>query len=155
ADSRCAIGLMADEAGLPGSTPAIGATSGGRKRPHRAIYRWRRRRPARASGHPGSRGRFRMTTWKGRALGALLMSLASALPTAVAPVVALAATSPSCPQVATTVTCTYLSGSHLLVITAGVTTVHVVAVGGHGGQNGFGVEGDTNSVAGRGAVVTG
>lgn len=95
-----------------------------------------------------------MATFRGRALVAALTSLATVLATAAAPGVALASISPTCPQVGTTVTCTYLSGSHVLTIPAGVATVHVLAVGGHGGQNGFGVEGDTNSVAGRGAVVT-
>ncbi|HET7029143.1 MAG TPA: choice-of-anchor D domain-containing protein [Candidatus Limnocylindrales bacterium] len=96
-----------------------------------------------------------MARFNGRTFAAVLMSLATVLSTAAAPAVALAAISPACPQVATTVTCTYLSGSHVLTIPAGVTTVHVLAVGGHGGQNGWnGVEGNTNSVVGHGAMVT-
>jgi uncharacterized repeat protein (TIGR01451 family) len=86
----------------------------------------------------------------GRAVLTALTSAAMLISTAAAPHVALAAVSPICPQVATTVTCTYLSGDNTFNVPAGVTTVHVVAIGGKG-SSGWG----STAKFGRGAIVQG
>jgi hypothetical protein len=62
-------------------------------------------------------------------LGFALMGLVFA-PTAPA-----AALPPGCSQSGQTVTCTYTSGSNPFVVPAGVSSIHVVAVGGAGGKS--------------------
>ena len=63
--------------------------------------------------------------------------------------VSAAALPPGCGQSGLTVTCTYTSGSNAFVVPAGVSSIHVVAVGGVGS----GVTGGAGG--GHGAVVSG
>ncbi|HJP88316.1 MAG TPA: choice-of-anchor D domain-containing protein [Candidatus Limnocylindrales bacterium] len=60
----------------------------------------------------------------------------------------------ACIESSGTVTCTYSAGDNTFLVPLGVSSIHVIAVGGKGGQNGwYGVEGNTNSVGGHGARV--
>jgi hypothetical protein len=60
------------------------------------------------------------------------------------------ALSPGCSESGQTVTCTYTSGSNAFAVPPGVSSIHVVAVGGKGGVDRFFFQG-----AGPGAVVSG
>jgi uncharacterized repeat protein (TIGR01451 family) len=79
-------------------------------------------------------------------LGAVL---ASAMPW-LAPAVAAAASDvpASCLQSSVDVTCTYTSGDNVFLVPAGVVSIHVQAVGGHGAAA-------ANQAGGFGAIVTG
>lgn len=57
------------------------------------------------------------------------------------PGVAGAALPAGCAQSGATVSCAYSSGTNTFTVPAGISTVHVVAVGGAGGANGTGVSG--------------
>src|SRR5215475_16229870 len=69
-----------------------------------------------------------------------------------APQLAEAALPSGCDQNGLAVTCTYTSGSNAFVVPDGVTTVHVVAVGGAGGSTS---NADGVTPGGLGAQVTG
>ena len=56
--------------------------------------------------------------------------------------------SADCAQAGTTVTCIYASGNNAFTVPAGVTSVHVIAIGGKGG-----VPTGMGNIGGRGAVV--
>ncbi len=75
--------------------------------------------------------------------------------------VAAAALPAGCGQTGSTVTCTYTSGSNPFTVPVGVSSIHVLAVGGIGGGgsggHGAAVDGDLNVTAGSTlyAVVAG
>lgn len=97
-----------------------------------------------------------MTDSIGRRGTPLWRRISSAVATAVlaslvgSPSATLAAVAPACPQVGTTVTCTYISGDNVFTVPSGVTTVHVTAAGAPGGT----LRWNNEMVGGRPAVVT-
>jgi uncharacterized repeat protein (TIGR01451 family) len=64
---------------------------------------------------------------------------------------ALAAVAPACLQDGTTVTCSYSAGDNVFTVPAGVTTIHLVAIGASGGT----LRGNIELVGGRPAIVSG
>jgi uncharacterized repeat protein (TIGR01451 family) len=84
---------------------------------------------------------------------AVLMLAMSALWTVAGAPPASAALPAECTQSGTTVTCTYTSGDNVFVVPTGVSSLHVVAIGGRGSDSANGEFYD--SVGGYGARVTG
>jgi uncharacterized repeat protein (TIGR01451 family) len=102
---------------------------------------------------PATSGRRRAPSRRGRLAVALTaVTLAAAwIPTG-SSVLALGA---NCTQTVATVTCTYTSGSNTFIVPKGVSTVHVVAVGGRGGTSAPNTAGFAGILGGHGARTTG
>ena len=95
---------------------------------------------------------MRRRTLSGRGRGlAVALTLAAMLSPGLGVLPALATTlPPECAEAAGVVTCAYSSGDNLFTVPSSVTSVHVVAVGGHGSVS----SGVTASLGGAGALVT-